>query len=216
MSKHACTIKHLLVVDLHGYICDFVLCAYGTIHDSRVARDMMANLTSREGNPHRLGLVGDTAWTGNLSDIEAVLARLQVAVMTPAQSGMFDPASVDFIKMISRWISCLRIHVEIANGAIQRAFPRWDKVTTIRDYASGATIDDFTTMVGLWNYRTNVLGLNPVQTSHLRHTSAWFAHALTRPVRGENSFTFYLDEVKQAYARAELLGCAPDAAYEDM
>ena len=193
-----CCVKHILCVDIFGYIRWYELCVPGSVHDARASAPIMESLLSKEDNPHRFGGAGDSAWVGSATTWPRIEREEVVAIVVPATTGFYISSDMPVVKKASACYSCFRVGIENVNNGVEHGFPRWNKPVTMQDFFSGRSARDFETMVGLWNFRCANCGYSTVQTTYMRHTRPSFERAVTkqRQLPGEAGFAAYMAEMR--------------------
>lgn len=188
--------NNLLMNDISGTYVDAAIGGTGTINDGRMNRQMFERHQSPEINPHRLGLVADTAFRHK---------RRFVGDGAPVWTTLKDGEKIfagwtkkEFLHHAS-YVPKARSSNENMNGGLQKSFPRVHKKVSIAHHAEA--VDDLATCMMLFNLRTRVVGFNQLRTMFMRHVDMNFREQLERG-QGKGGLARYMELAEARWAAA--------------
>ena len=193
-------VNNCIVFDQFGCIVKYELCAPGSFHDARIARNTFACHASDEWNPNKFGLIVDSGYTGHDksgNDGEAAVFR----PMNSDRIDMNDPVLNALALKFSAYIVTRRQANEWGNGAWKRSWPRilapmqyskLDKLHLVLELS-----------IHLQNFRTRRVGFNQLKTTFMPHVNERFKEQLlaAREKRGAAGLAAYFEFAKEDAAR---------------
>ena len=197
-GKHQ-TVNNVLCFDQFGHVVWYIVCAPGAFHDARLAEPFFAKMRTLAFNPHRLGVVVDSGFTGHDADGN----NGEAAVFRPLDARAKAGNVSEVVKQWSAYLVTIRQANEWSNGALKSSWPR---IVSVMDYNK---IDKLHLLmevaIHLHNLRTRRVGFNQLKTVFMPYVNERFKQQLlnARANRGEEGLKRYFETVTEDAERME-------------
>lgn len=189
--------NNVLVKDMWGAVCDYVLGAPGACHDMGISKAIFERHASVETNPHRLAMLADSGFVGAATNGTEGGA----AVYRPLKSENVETAHLPAFTSWSKWVTSVRQVDEWGQAAIKRSFPYFCNPVRVQDIKEH--IQHQRAILHLYNLRTRVVGYNQLTTTLRRHTDANFSQQLAVGRGGEAGLQRYMAIAEARYSAGE-------------